>query len=235
MGATEERALIRLVSWAWGDGSKPPFLPNDHKKLAELGKIPPEEWARAGPAVLAMLQQDPVTDLLYFPEQMAQWKELGGLKAKRAEAGKRGGQKKAENAKRQTSEKAAEFRSKVDEDWERFREVYPKRDGDQAWRGAERKFRAWAAKGVDTGAIVAGAARYATWVRAKGNERTEWVKQAETFVGIGRHWEGEYTVITVPPVGTNGAAVNGKPGGVSIRDKMRAELHKLGERTDGPT
>lgn len=64
-----------------------------------------------------------------------------------------------------------------------FKLAYPSRAGDQGWRKAVRAAHARLAEGHSASEFIEGAKRYAAFVRAAGKERTEFVKQAATFLG----------------------------------------------------
>jgi hypothetical protein len=70
--------------------------------------------------------------------------------------------------------------------FEQLKVIYPKRAGDQRWTKAFSAFKARIAEGVTREQILSGAQRYADHVRAMGKERTEFVKQAATFLGTER-------------------------------------------------
>lgn len=73
--------------------------------------------------------------------------------------------------------------------WQRFKQVYPKRKGDNEWKSAREKFdRAIIHDGVDPDLIIAGAARYAEQQRDIGHENTPFIKQASSFMAA-RTWE----------------------------------------------
>ena len=61
--------------------------------------------------------------------------------------------------------------------------AYPARAGDQGWRKALRAAHARIEEGYSWIEILEGAKRYAAYVRSTGNEGTEFVKQAATFLG----------------------------------------------------
>lgn len=69
-------------------------------------------------------------------------------------------------------------------DWlEDFRQVYPKRAGDQEWNRAARAGNARLTEGHTVEELLAGAGRYASYISATGKTGTEYVKQAATFLG----------------------------------------------------
>jgi hypothetical protein len=72
-----------------------------------------------------------------------------------------------------------------------FWEAYPKRDGANPKEPARKKFFALIKSGVDPGAIIAGAGRYAADMRARAQDRTPYVAQALTWLNQQR-W-GDYS------------------------------------------
>lgn len=89
-----------------------------------------------------------------------------------------------------TPRKAAAVRV-VDADDPRFAAVwakYPRRAGGNSRAAAFRAWQARVAAGVDPAVVAAGTERYAAYVRAKGWEGTEYVKQGSTFYGPSAHW-----------------------------------------------
>ncbi|WP_162617853.1 replication protein [Salinicola halophilus] len=76
---------------------------------------------------------------------------------------------------------------------------YPKRGGSNPKRSA---FNAWQARrreGDSLETMLAGVQRYATHCRAKGNEHTEFVMQAQRFLGTNREFENEWQAPAAPP------------------------------------
>jgi len=71
----------------------------------------------------------------------------------------------------------------ADDDWLNFKLAFPARAGGQPWRAAMKAWRARVAEGHDPKEFVAGAERYATWIKARGDERTAYVMHAKTFLG----------------------------------------------------
>lgn len=82
-------------------------------------------------------------------------------------------------------------KSDCDAAFERFRQAYPRRDGSQDWPKARETFDRALKAGIEAGAIIAGAARYAEGVRKRGEDGSRFVKQARTWLN-GRLWE-EFT------------------------------------------
>lgn len=70
-----------------------------------------------------------------------------------------------------------------------FREKYPNRQPPHNWTTAGKAWTARLRQGVDPADILRGAENYAAWVRARGDEGTEFVKMASTFLGPSKHWE----------------------------------------------
>lgn len=64
-----------------------------------------------------------------------------------------------------------------------FKIAYPTRAGDQGWRKAQRAAHARILEGYSWIEMLEGAKRYAAYVRSTGNEGTQYVKQAATFLG----------------------------------------------------
>lgn len=88
--------------------------------------------------------------------------------------------------------------------FDEFERLYPKRSGSQRWADARSAFRARLREGTPLAELLAGAKRYAAYVRAGGFEGSSRVQQAATFVGTNRcyaePWEPE-----------TARAANGKP------------------------
>jgi hypothetical protein len=83
----------------------------------------------------------------------------------------------------------AEVLEAVDQLFDQAWKAYPSR-GDHGNPRAP-ALKAWRARiraGVDPAEIIAGVERYAAFVRAKGNEGSEFVKQASTFFGPSKFW-----------------------------------------------
>jgi hypothetical protein len=88
----------------------------------------------------------------------------------------------------------------VDEHFERAWSLYPQRAGGNSKANALKQWTARVRSGVKPGDLVSGVERYAAYIRAKGDEGTEFVKQAATFFGRGEHW--------TEPYAANGASGN---------------------------
>lgn len=67
-----------------------------------------------------------------------------------------------------------------------FRAAYPRRSGSHRWQDALNHYRARLREGATHEEILAGANRYAAYVRARGIEGSEHVLQAATFLGKNR-------------------------------------------------
>jgi hypothetical protein len=66
-------------------------------------------------------------------------------------------------------------------EWVEIRSIFPKRKGDHRWPKALIFARARLRDGHTWAEMLAGARRYAAFVRAEGKEHTPYVKQAATF------------------------------------------------------
>ena len=64
-----------------------------------------------------------------------------------------------------------------------FHALYPKRAGNQPWKGAWKAARARIAEGHTTAEFIDGARRYQAFCIATGKIGTEFVQQAATFLG----------------------------------------------------
>lgn len=64
-----------------------------------------------------------------------------------------------------------------------FKQAYPPRDGEQNWRKAMKAARARIAEGHSPEEFISGAKRYAEHCEANGKLRSQFVKQAATFLG----------------------------------------------------
>lgn len=75
-----------------------------------------------------------------------------------------------------------------------FKSIFPRRSGSQPWPRAQKAINARLREGHTWSEILAGAERYAVFVRATGKEHTEGVLQAATFVGPDKHFLNPYTL-----------------------------------------
>lgn len=75
-----------------------------------------------------------------------------------------------------------------DQAFEEVRAAYPKRAGDQRWTDAATAYAARLKAGDTHEEILAGVIRYAAYVRAKGDEGGQYVKQAASFLGTNRSY-----------------------------------------------
>ncbi len=76
---------------------------------------------------------------------------------------------------------------------------YPKREGNNSKADAYKAWQARLRAGVREDELADGVSRYAAYVRAKGLEGTEYVKQAKTFFGPGNDWSALWQVNNKPP------------------------------------
>ncbi|MCL7941196.1 hypothetical protein M8009_12960 [Halomonas sp. ATCH28] len=70
--------------------------------------------------------------------------------------------------------------------------AYPKRAGANPKRGAFKAWNARIAEGVPAETLQAGVERYAAFIRAKGDERSEFVMQGQRFFGPNGEYENEW-------------------------------------------
>lgn len=75
-----------------------------------------------------------------------------------------------------------------------LQKIFPRRAGTQRWPDARKHCHARLREGHTWAEILAGAERYAAFVRATGKERTEHVQQAATFVGTNRGFLEEWAL-----------------------------------------
>jgi hypothetical protein len=193
-------ALIRLLSWAWGDGSKPPLLPGDEEHLARMAKLSPAEWDTCKADLWPLMETDQVSMCYYFPVQMDQWREMQGKYELRAAAGSAGGKAKAAHAKKPGTALAAP--EKADPVWDLIRVAYPTRRGAQGWREARIRYDRAVRSGTDPQTILAGVTAYRQYIATTGKFGTEYVSSAEVFFGPKRRWEEDWRVtpLTAGPV-----------------------------------
>jgi len=93
------------------------------------------------------------------------------------------------------------------EDFEALWTLYPKRLGDNPKRRAYRAYAARRKEGSEPDVLRAGVERYAAFVRARGQEHTEFVKQAATFFGPEKSFLEPWTVSgAVDPIAARNAA-----------------------------
>lgn len=112
--------------------------------------------------------------------------------------------KRAANGSAPTKERLSD--EAVDADFERAWALYPKRSGSNSKADALRQWTARLAKKVATPAdMIAGVERYAAFIRAKGDEGTEFVMQGVRFFGRGQHFTEAWTL----PGDRNGAQSRG--------------------------
>ncbi|WP_252108815.1 MULTISPECIES: replication protein [unclassified Halomonas] len=103
---------------------------------------------------------------------------------------------------------AASSATTYPDDFEAAWSAYPRRAGGNPKKSA---FKAWAARrkqGVSAEALQAGAERYALFIRAKGDERTEFVMQGQRFFGPNAEYENDW----LPPVARPAPRHDGRKG-----------------------
>lgn len=70
-----------------------------------------------------------------------------------------------------------------DEEFLTFKLEFPLRAGGQPWSAAQKCWNARRAEGYEPEQMIAGATRYAQYIRLKGDERSAYVMHAKTFLG----------------------------------------------------
>lgn len=216
-----ERALIRLLCWAWGNGEKPPLLAGDEEQLCRLAKLTPAEWDTCRADVLRLAAIDSASGCYYFPVQMEQWKDMQGKYEQRAEAGKLGGKAKAARTREAPDEPGTAV-ALHDPVWQRIRDAYPRRRGGQGWREAETRYRSAVKKGAAPSDILAGVEAYARYIRAIDREDTQFVKSAEAWFGKYQGWTEDWTV----------PAEKGRPGAPAATKAAAQHTRLRGLRDD---
>lgn len=84
--------------------------------------------------------------------------------------------------------------------------VYPKRDGGQNWRQAQKAWHARIGEGHTVAELMAGTLAYAGYIRRTGKEGTVYVKQAATFYGPDKHFLADWG----PPVEVEFGSLTGR-------------------------
>lgn len=87
----------------------------------------------------------------------------------------------------------------ADSGFEAAWKAYPKRDGSNPKNKASSAWNARLKEGVTAEVMLAGVARYAAYCVAKGSVGTEFVMQAQRFLGKGREFENDWKVGSQPP------------------------------------
>lgn len=87
-------------------------------------------------------------------------------------------------------------RASYPDDFEAAWSAYPKRAGANPKRGAFKAWKARISEGVPAETMQDGVERYAAHIRAKGDERTEYVMQGQRFFGPNGEYENEWLVPT---------------------------------------
>ncbi len=78
-------------------------------------------------------------------------------------------------------------------DWlDQIRRAYPKRVGGQGWGHLRKRVPALIQQGESFESLLDGVRRYAALMKATGQEKTPYVKQACTFFGPGEWWLEDY-------------------------------------------
>ena len=84
--------------------------------------------------------------------------------------------------------------------------AYPKRDGGQNWRQAQKAWNARVGEGHTVAELIAGTLAYAGYIRRTGKEGTVYVKQAATFYGPDKHFAADWG----PPSESESGSITGR-------------------------
>lgn len=76
----------------------------------------------------------------------------------------------------------AKPQARANDDFDRFKAVYPRRDGSNPWQPAEKKFKALVKTGVDPETMIRAATELAREEGARGNIGTKFIPQALTWL-----------------------------------------------------
>ncbi|HAX3110454.1 TPA: DNA-binding protein [Escherichia coli] len=121
---------------------------------------------------------------------------------------------------------ARSARQEYSPEFEQAWQEYPKRAGGNSKSAA---FKAWKARireGIKPETMLDGVKRYAAWIRATGNNGTQFVKQAATFFGPDRHFE-EFWQQPAAPGGGRQRQVDVLSGLGAMSDKFGKSSDKL--------
>lgn len=113
-------------------------------------------------------------------------------------------------------------------EFELFWSEYPKRAGQNSKKSASKKFTARLREGVKADDLILAARRYADQMRATAKYGTEFVKQADTFLGPNEHWR-EALSSNVHPF--KGARSEMKPGDFEYFDPETGKTRICNEAT----
>jgi hypothetical protein len=75
----------------------------------------------------------------------------------------------------------------IENSFDRFKKAYPKRDGANPWKPAEKKFEALVKSGVDPNLIIAGARQFSVEEHARGKIGTQFIPMAVTWLNQQRY------------------------------------------------
>lgn len=75
----------------------------------------------------------------------------------------------------------------IESSFDRFKKAYPKRDGSNPWKPAEKKFEALVKAGVNADLIIAGARQFSVEEHARGNIGSRFVPMAVTWLNQQRY------------------------------------------------
>jgi uncharacterized protein YdaU (DUF1376 family) len=201
----EHGAYILLICHYWRNGG----LPAKDEQRRRISKMTVEEWAASRDTIAEFFDADWKHKRIEF-----ELTEAARLSAAGKAGGKASGEARRTTVERplndqgndsptkrealqsQSQSKKEDIRAVANatrpaDRFVEFWETYPKRDGANPKEPARRRFAALVKSGVDPGAIIAGAGRYAADMRARAQDRTPYVAQALTWLNQQR-W-GDYS------------------------------------------
>ena len=95
------------------------------------------------------------------------------------------------NRKKEPKKKSAhDYSPEFEKAWK----LYPRREGDNSKAAAWKAWKARVNEGASVADLIAGTERYARYIRAKGNEGTQFVKHGSTFFGPDNYWQESYEI-----------------------------------------
>jgi uncharacterized protein YdaU (DUF1376 family) len=191
-----ERGLyLQLLAFQWASGP----LPCDLERLARAVNYGVPEFQKLWPIMASKFNNG--NGALTNPRLEAIRDKNAQIQLARAEAGRVGGLQRVANLKQNPSNrqpsvsdpkpilnpKTIKAGKPADPEWFiEFKSVYPPRSGDQNWRKALSHSNARISEGYATTEFIAGARRYAEFLKITGDIGTQYVKAAATFLGPGK-------------------------------------------------
>jgi uncharacterized protein YdaU (DUF1376 family) len=185
LGALESGAYLHLIMNYWANGK----LPTNEQQLARIAKVSDKEWSLIKDTISAFFvdgwRHERIDEELAHAEDVSNKRKAA--RAQRSNNSSTIVEQKTTQSQSQSQSKKEDIRAvanatRPDDRFLEFWEAYPKRDGANPKEPARKKFAALIKSGVDPGAIIAGAGRYAVDMRARVQENTPYVAQAVTWL-----------------------------------------------------